>query len=159
MAADMWLKSFVVLALAGATCLLWRRAPAATRHLIWFLALSVLPALPLLSSMLPSWQKPLWSLSTRVEPGNQVSFALEFGEVATTGVSPVAGAPIPANEHSDRKMVPRGSLGRQLAGQFNRSWLPILVAMWGHRIPVEPVHSRAGLPSIETNPSGCPGDE
>ena len=46
---DALLKSFIVLALAGGICTLWRGASAATRHLIWFLAVASLPCLPLLN--------------------------------------------------------------------------------------------------------------
>jgi len=128
-AFDVWLKSFAVLMLAGGTCLIWRRASAATRHLIWFLALAVLPALPLPSSMLPSWQRPLWSVSARVESGNQVSFALELGPAAAPRITP---QPMPAIPGVGRNSeVPRPShIGRQLAAQFNRSWLVIMMAAW-----------------------------
>ena len=47
---DAWLKSLVVLALAGALCVAWRRASAATRHLIWLFAVISLPCLPWLSA-------------------------------------------------------------------------------------------------------------
>ena len=79
---DTLLKSFVVLALAGGVCALWRRGSAATRHLIWFLAVVSLPCLPLLTSMLPSWQRPLWSVSTGFNSGNQISLALELAPLA-----------------------------------------------------------------------------
>src|SRR5712691_2428683 len=75
---DASLKTFVVLVLAGGLCGRWRRASAATRHLIWFLAVVSLPCLPLFSSMLPSWHRPLWSVSTSFNSGNQFSLALEF---------------------------------------------------------------------------------
>src|SRR5450631_597245 len=75
---DALLKSFVVLALASGVCALARRASAATRHLVWFLAMASLPCLPLLTSMLPSWEKPLWSVSTGFDAGNQVSLALNL---------------------------------------------------------------------------------
>lgn len=57
---DALIKSFVVLGFAGGVCLVWRRAAAATRHLIWFLALVSLPLLPLLPHLLPTAHRPLW---------------------------------------------------------------------------------------------------
>ena len=75
---DASIKSFAILALAGGVCLCWRRASAATRHLIWFLAVACLPCLPLISSMLPSWKRPLWSVSTSLDSGNHFSLTLEL---------------------------------------------------------------------------------
>src|SRR5204863_3549713 len=75
---DAALKSFVVLALAGGLCVFCRRASAATRHLVWLLAVACLPCLPLFSSMLPSWQRPLWSVTTVLDAGNRVSLALDL---------------------------------------------------------------------------------
>ena len=46
---DAWLKSLAVLAVASAMCFVLRRAAAATRHWIWFLALASLPCLLLLT--------------------------------------------------------------------------------------------------------------
>jgi len=45
----------------------------------------------LLSSVLPSWNKPLWSVSTGLVSGNQVSLALELtpsAEPATPSLKP-----------------------------------------------------------------------
>ncbi len=53
---DTVLKGALILALAGIVTTLLRRASAATRHLVWGLALGSLFVLPLLSLVLPSWQ-------------------------------------------------------------------------------------------------------
>src|SRR5215469_9270928 len=75
---DALLKSFVVLALAGGVCALWRNASSATRHLIWFLAVVSLLCLPMFSSTQSAWQKPVWAISTASSPGNQISLALQL---------------------------------------------------------------------------------
>src|SRR5260221_5058879 len=75
---DAAIKSLVVLALATGTCALWRRASAATRHLIWFLALACLVCLPLLTAALPSKQKEFWSGSTGYDSANQISLGLDI---------------------------------------------------------------------------------
>ena len=75
---DVWVKSLVVLAVAGGMCFVLRRAAAATRHLIWFLALVSLPCLLLLSAVPHAWQRPFWSVSTGFGPGNEFSLALDF---------------------------------------------------------------------------------
>ncbi len=121
---DALLKSFVVLALAGGICALWRRASAATRHLIWFLAVASLPCLPLLTSMLPSWERPLWSVSTGFNPGNQVSLALEISPVAKSE----AIAPQTPVAPDAAKISGDGS--RKISTRFNANWLVIGFAAW-----------------------------
>src|SRR6266540_3183635 len=54
-------KGFLVLALAGMAVLCLRRASAALRHLVWFVALASLLLLPMLSMLLPGWPiLPQW---------------------------------------------------------------------------------------------------
>jgi HEAT repeat protein/beta-lactamase regulating signal transducer with metallopeptidase domain len=52
-------KGALILSLAAMTALVLRRAAAASRHLVWSLALASLLVLPLLSVALPAWQ---WSV-------------------------------------------------------------------------------------------------
>jgi beta-lactamase regulating signal transducer with metallopeptidase domain len=56
---DASVKGVIVLALAGALSIALRRASAASRHLVWSLALASLIGLPVLSALLPSWQVPI----------------------------------------------------------------------------------------------------
>src|SRR5436190_4890767 len=108
---DALLKSFVVLAFAGGLCLTWRRAAATTRHLIWFLAVGSLPLLPLLSYVLPSSQRPLWSVSSGTVSGNRISLSLQLAPakreaVIDTQRDPVhPGASIPAVDRTNSKTV------------------------------------------------------
>jgi beta-lactamase regulating signal transducer with metallopeptidase domain len=121
---DALLKSFVVLALAGGICALARRTSAATRHLIWFLAVASLPCLPLLTAMLPSWEKPLWVASTGFDPGNQVSLALEFSPGAKSAAAP-PNAPAVASAANIS-----GDGGRTIAARFDANWLVFGFAAW-----------------------------
>lgn len=58
---DVALKAALVLALAGALAALLRKAAAATRHLVWTLALCSVLVLPVLSVVMPSWHVlPNW---------------------------------------------------------------------------------------------------
>ncbi len=59
-ALDLVIRASALLAAAAlADLLLRRRASAATRHLVWTLAIGALIALPLASSILPSWTVPI----------------------------------------------------------------------------------------------------
>jgi beta-lactamase regulating signal transducer with metallopeptidase domain len=121
---DALLKSFVVLALAGGICALARRASAATKHLIWFLAVASLPCLPFLTFMLPSWEKPLWSVSTGFDSGNQASLALEF----SPGVKSEAAAPNMPAAPGAAKISGGGS--RTIAARFSANWLVVGFVAW-----------------------------
>ncbi len=57
--ANILVKGFVVLGVASLMTVALRQASAATRHVVWALALISLLALPFLSSALPTWQLPL----------------------------------------------------------------------------------------------------
>ena len=58
---DAAVKAVMLLALAAAATLLMRRASAAVRHAVWFLAIAGLLFLPVLSVTLPGWQiLPPW---------------------------------------------------------------------------------------------------
>ena len=56
---DASVKGLVVIAAAGVVCLALRRASAASRHLVWSLAMVSLIVLPVFSAALPSWQVPI----------------------------------------------------------------------------------------------------
>src|SRR5262245_24878278 len=58
---DAGLKSFLILAVGGIAVLLLRKASAATRHLVWLLAVVSVLLLPVLSAALPGWRVlPRW---------------------------------------------------------------------------------------------------
>ena len=121
---DTLLKSFVVLALAGGVCALWRRAAAATRHLIWFLAVASLPFLPLLNSI-PTGQRPLWAISSSSVSGNQISLALELAPKTIT--QNAMDAPV-ATENFSANQTSTG--GRKIATYFSVNWLALGFAAW-----------------------------
>ena len=127
---DAFLKSFVVLALAGGVCVLWRRSAAATRHLIWFLAVASLPCLPLLASLLPSWPKPLWLVSTGYESGNRISLALELTPGTRLGTSAPATPASPSrSEPSGVARNPSGG-SRKIAAHFSPNWVGLGGLAW-----------------------------
>jgi beta-lactamase regulating signal transducer with metallopeptidase domain len=120
---DALLKSFVVLALAGGVCALARRASAATRHLIWFLAVASLPCLPLLNFTPQALQRPLWAISAGPSSGNQISLALELAPQTIAQKSPAVTETSAANQN------PTSSV-RKVAAHFNADWMAFGLAAW-----------------------------
>ena len=105
---DAWLKSLAVLAVAGSLCLFLRRAAAATRHWIWFLAVASLPCLLLLSCLPHAWHRPLWSVSTGFNSGNQFSLTLNLAPTAQSGNSAARVSPAGVgSRHRQPGRVPR----------------------------------------------------
>jgi beta-lactamase regulating signal transducer with metallopeptidase domain len=62
------LRATVLLAAAWLATNLMRKASAATRHLVWTVAIFGVLALPLLSASLPAWNVPMFSATVRVAP-------------------------------------------------------------------------------------------
>src|SRR3954447_3184968 len=59
---DSAVKGTALLLLAGVLALMLRRDSAATRHLVWLLAIVALLLVPVLSAMLPGWRVlPEWA--------------------------------------------------------------------------------------------------
>src|SRR5437867_3852927 len=59
---DSAIKGTVLLMLAAIAAIILRRDSAATRHLVWLLALVAMLAVPVLSAMLPEWRVlPEWA--------------------------------------------------------------------------------------------------
>src|SRR5437867_6985751 len=59
---DSAIKGTVLLVLAAALALILRRDSAATRHLVWLLAIVAMLVVPVLSAMLPQWRVlPGWA--------------------------------------------------------------------------------------------------
>ena len=122
---DTVLKGIVVLALAGVVCALWRKASAATRHLIWFLAVASLPCLPLLHSSEQSWRKPVWTISSAASSGNQMAFALEL--------APKTPAHAASNISGATKLSDEGKttgVDSSVMARFNSHWLLGAWAVW-----------------------------
>jgi len=125
---DAWLKSLAVLAIAGGLCFLLRRAAAATRHWIWFLALASLPCLLLLTWAPHPWQKPLWSISTGFNSGNQVTLVLNLPPSGAARDSAVSATP----PGSTAATVSEGASGTShpLAARLSTSALALIVSIW-----------------------------
>jgi beta-lactamase regulating signal transducer with metallopeptidase domain len=125
---DAWHKSLIVLAVAAGLCCLLRRAAAATRHWIWFLAVASLPCLLLLTYLPRSWHRPLWSVSTDINSGNQVSLTLNLAPAGPAGnavspVSPAGTVTAAVNQHSSGSSQP-------IAARFSATWVAVAFMIW-----------------------------
>jgi beta-lactamase regulating signal transducer with metallopeptidase domain len=123
---EVLLESVVVLLVATATCLLWRRAAAATRHLIWFAGLASLPVLLCLAVWPHTWPKPLWSVSKELNSGNQVSVMLTLLPPANPADSFRVGTP----DSSTSSHSPRALASQPLAARLAGGWLTFVLNCW-----------------------------
>ena len=90
---DAAVKSVVILAAAGLAVLVMRRASAATRHCVWFVAMTSLLLLPALDVTLPGWRilPEGWDLTPNVEPQPQAGpIADSMTRPAPPALDPVA---------------------------------------------------------------------
>ncbi|MFO0940728.1 MAG: M56 family metallopeptidase [Pirellulales bacterium] len=84
---DFAIKGVVLLAIAAVAALLLRRDSAATRHLVWMMAIVALLIVPVLSATLPQWRVlPNWMNSPRpsvtaIASGSPPALASTNGEV------------------------------------------------------------------------------
>ncbi|HWX18698.1 MAG TPA: M56 family metallopeptidase [Candidatus Binatia bacterium] len=124
---DALLKSFVVLVAAGGICLCWRRAAAATRHLVWCLAVAGVLCLPGLSLLLPGWQKPLWAVGAYRDTGNQLTLTFVLAPTKTIDVRERASAS-PRADTSRANQLPTGS--QHLTTHFNLGWFGPALGIW-----------------------------
>ncbi|HUF63773.1 MAG TPA: M56 family metallopeptidase, partial [Verrucomicrobiales bacterium] len=90
---DVAVKSVLLLALAWGAVFCMKGSSAAARHLVWFLAVAGLLALPLLSGSLPGWRVlPRWMDWTRAEPAPAVAAVAAADPARQASITP-----LPAN--------------------------------------------------------------
>jgi beta-lactamase regulating signal transducer with metallopeptidase domain len=126
---EVMLESIVLLAVAAALSLLCRRSAAATRHLIWFVALASLPLLLCFSLKPPSWERSLWSVTSHMDSGNQFSLALNLAPSWKAGdsIAPVSSEA----ERLNPKTPPAASAGPAFTARVGNSWLVALSLIYG----------------------------
>src|SRR5262245_6427561 len=124
---DTAIKSLVVLAAAGGLCIVFRRGSASARHLIWFLAVAALPFVPLLSSLLPSWKKPVWAVSAESTAGNEISLSLELAPTREPAMA-TRESPVVTDETATAGQS--STVRPVIATHFNAKGLTWVAAIW-----------------------------
>lgn len=78
--ADSAVKGTVLVVLTAGVAMLLKRDSAATRHLVWQLAIFAMLGVPVLSAMLPQWRVlPAWASHSPVPTADNISPSLQAG--------------------------------------------------------------------------------
>ncbi len=119
--ADLVVKATVLLAAAAAVSTLMRRAPAASRHVVWTVALLSVLLLPAVSLLLPRWQLALVTVSPD-EPavGSQVALRSAPSAAAAFDLAPSPRTASPALENAVALVT----------GALLPSWPALLAVLW-----------------------------
>ncbi|HTL15810.1 MAG TPA: M56 family metallopeptidase, partial [Patescibacteria group bacterium] len=124
---DSALKSFAMLLVAGACCLCWRRASAATRHWLWLAAIIASLSFPIMASF--SWKQPLWKVAGQLDSGNRLTMAIALKpELAVAGSSRVAQTQI-MSDLSAKAAPPRANW-KLLRARIGLPWVGIMIIVW-----------------------------
>ncbi|MBS0201832.1 MAG: DUF1549 domain-containing protein [Planctomycetes bacterium] len=140
--ADASLKGSALLLLAVITTVILRRDSAATRHLIWMLAIVAMLVLPFLSATLPQWRVlPDWaSLASRnpatTATGPVVSVPVVNGiETNSTPISIDAGTtPVMDDQHVNAVVKQPAAATPQFhppSTAASSAWIPVVSIIWG----------------------------
>ena len=90
---DILIKATLLIVLALAVRIVWRRAAAATRHLIWALALGGILALPIVQRIGPAWHVlPIPQPAAQLETTNAAVPANRANDRSRTVVAPTSAA-------------------------------------------------------------------
>lgn len=140
---DTAVKGTVLLALAAVAALMLRRDSAATRHLVWLLAIVAILVAPILSAMLPQWRVlPAWAgqfpqervLNLSLAPLAERTNAVAQPPQGATPVDsqPAAATPShPADRLSGSRGTSRAPAADPTPAVQGGNWLNALALVWG----------------------------
>lgn len=112
---DATIKGGAILALAGCVALLLRRDSAATRHLLWLVAVAAIMVVPLFSALLPQWRVlPEWAVIS-LEQAEPVSVETDAANVPTVDAAWDGSESFPSV--SDSTLFPAAEVARPLAAE------------------------------------------
>ena len=124
---DAALKGIFLLSLAWLCSVCLRKLPAAARHLIWFGAVVGVLCFPIISWLAPAWERPLWTVGTRLDSGNQVNVVVALRPERTAARTQMERSGLPG--HS--KVASMASENRRTRTEFRLPWLGAGLAVWG----------------------------
>src|SRR2546423_14340068 len=116
--ADAFVKSTVILLLAGLVTVCLRRAPASLRHLVWTLACGGVLALPLASALLPNWRVAGW-------PRLDVPMAFDANEQREP--PPAAAASVARAPHA---VTPTTTGAPAVRSIITLNWAALVLPVW-----------------------------
>jgi beta-lactamase regulating signal transducer with metallopeptidase domain len=107
-------SSVIIAAAAAANATVFRRTSAASRHLVWTVAVAAVLVLPILSIVVPSWKIPIHV----VVPAAPVSAATTIDDVPSTGTMTLQAA------------APAGPAAPLASGAGTISWTTMLLGIY-----------------------------
>lgn len=111
-------RSVVILAVVAAGMLLWRRGPAATRHLVWTTAFACLLCLPVFLALSSTLRAPTWIVPSSLGLNMPKALTVDLAKPAEAPSHPL---PAPANPDA---------AASGLNGKPVIHWQTVLVAVW-----------------------------
>jgi HEAT repeat protein/beta-lactamase regulating signal transducer with metallopeptidase domain len=133
-AVDAIVKASLIFAAAAMLSFLLRRRSAASRHMIWTLALVSVLVLPALSLSLPRWQVALVTLNSSVELPPATASIAPAASQTETAIQPVPRqrGQIDATVASEPTPLPQPSAGvqRNTVHWPNISWPALAILVW-----------------------------
>src|SRR5258707_10479210 len=119
---DILIKATLVIVLALAVRIVWRRAAAATRHLIWALALGGILVLPIVERIGPAWHVlPILMPRALLQTSNAAVPAPRAYDRSRTVVAPSGAAVVDGARAQVTAAAPTGAFW---------SLVHILLALW-----------------------------
>lgn len=109
---DATIKGILLLALAGFVTRMLRRAPAASRHFVWTIAIGAVVALPVASALAPHWNLAILPAAAPAAIATSAPAPVERA-ASTSVANPSAAAP--SNVVSDNAAAPAASTNNSVA--------------------------------------------
>lgn len=131
---DLVLKATLVLGGAGAVALVFHKASAATRHLVWTVSIVGLIMLPLLAYLLPTWEVPigLGPLPAAVDGESSATAALVEPTAESARPIPIQDEPVNAALGSGDAPVAVAQIAPAYGASSTEpiQWVPVLLGIW-----------------------------
>lgn len=134
---DCTIRCTAVLALACIAALLLRRDSAATRHLVWLVAMVAMLVMPILSVILPQWRVlPQWTAVAQIPPslpsGDQAVYDPPQKKIEPAQPAPARQMPVAQIKEARRPATPALAISSTPLPQKTQwNWTGALLLAWG----------------------------